>query len=348
MNTITIAGRKIGPGEPCYIIAEACDNHFGSMDRAFEMIKLARLAGADAIKFQHHLPDEEMLRDGVTMSSNFDEHLYDFLIRNALTLEQHAKIKQHCEEVGIQYLCTPFSFAAARELETLGVAAYKIGSGELTDTPTLEAIAQFKKPMLLSTGMSSWDEIDTTANLLKRLKAQFALFHCTSAYPTDPKDVHLSAIPEMKKRYDVVIGHSDHTADIATAIGAIGFGASLIEKHFTVDKRLAGPDQAVSIDAFELYNLVTSIRRIELAVGSANKSVHQSEAPIRSWARRSVVSIKTIAKGTRITADMVWTKRPGTGIPAVEMTSVIGCVANEEIPVNTLLSWEQLKNEPAA
>lgn len=342
MPVIDIEGRCVGDGQSCFIIAEGCDNHLGSIETAKAMIRGAKLAGADAIKFQHHLPDEEMLREGVPASANFNIPLFEFLERYALKIDQHAQLIAYCREQGIVYLCTPFSWKAARELHEIGVKAFKIGSGELTDLPSLKKIARLGKPMILSTGMAFWEEIDETVNTLRPINDRLALMNCVSEYPAKHADVNLGVIRAMRDRYGLVIGHSDHTPDIYTTVASVTFGAKLVEKHFILDKRQPGPDQAVSIDPHELHELVLGIRRIEEAMGE-EKTLHALEKPIRSWAHRSVVSIQPIARGTRITEEMVWTKRPGTGIPAKKIDDVIGKIAGRDIPKDALIAWEDLQ-----
>ncbi len=340
---IRIEDRLIGPSAPCFVIAEACDNHFGDMQAAREMVRQAKAAGADAIKFQHHLPDEEMLREGVPMSANFNMPLYEFLQRYALTLDQHRRLLDFCRSLGIIYLCTPFSRKAAEELESIGIAAFKIGSGELTDLPTLKVVARFGKPMILSTGMAEWREIDETVATLRPLNQRLLLMNCVSEYPARHADINLGVIAQMRQRYGLTIGHSDHTPDIYTSIAAVACGAKLIEKHLILDRRQPGPDQAVSIEPYELYQLVTAIRRVEEACGD-DKSVHEREKPIREWAHRSVVSLRPIPVGSTISEDMVWTKRPGTGIPARYLEQVVGRVALREIPPNHLISWSDISS----
>ena len=337
-----IGRRAIGPGEPVFVVAEACDNHMGDLSVAQEMVRLAKLAGADAIKFQHHLPDEEMLSN-VPMSDNFEEPLYEFLKKHALRIEDHAVLQRHCAETGIQYLCTPFSYKAAEELNELGVEAFKIGSGEMTDIPSLRRMARFGKPMILSTGMCTLDEIDETVAAMKEEHAEFALLNCVSEYPPVYEDVNLRVIETMSARYpDVTIGHSDHTPDLFTCFAAVALGACIIEKHVIIDKLTPGPDQSVSIDMADLHELVTGVRKIERAMG-ADKRVHPRERQIREWAFRSVVSLVDIAPGDTITADMVWTKRPGTGIPSKRLPEVIGKRARMPIAANSLLRWDDLQ-----
>ena len=221
---MNINKKKIGLGNPVYIIAEACDNHMGSLDAAKEMCRQAKLAGCDCIKFQHHLPDEEMLPD-VPMTSNFDIPLYEFLKRYALTLDQHKELMDFCDEIGIQYLCTPFSLKAAQELNELGVAAFKIGSGEMDDIPMLKAIAKMGKPMIVSTGMATMDEIKRTYDVLADEGIEFALMNCLSEYPPCYEDVNLGVIEQMQSEFPkAVIGHSDHTPDLYTSFASVLLG----------------------------------------------------------------------------------------------------------------------------
>lgn len=341
MQTITIQGRKIGEGHPSFIIAEGCDNHLGNMDTAKEMIRQSKAAGADAIKFQHHLPDEEMLRDGVPMSANFNIPLYEFLQLYALTLDQHRELKQYCDELGIIYLCTPFSTKAALEIQDF-VPAFKIGSGELTDIPSLKVIAGLGKPVILSSGMSVYEEIDETINALKPINSELMLMNCTSEYPPKYEDINLGVINVLKQRYNIPIGHSDHTPDIYTCFGAVAMGAKLIEKHLILDRKQPGPDQSVSIEPFELYQMVSGIRKIEAAMGS-EKKVNDLEKPIRTWAHRSIVTLKDIPAGTVLTEELIWTKRPGTGVPAKHIESFLGKKVTSDLTKDYLITWDDIE-----
>jgi len=340
--SINIEGIIVNQSSPCFIIAEGCDNHMGNVHAAKEMVIEARRAGADAIKFQHHLPDEEMLKD-IPMSDNFKEPLYDFLKKHALTLKQHGELKDFCKKNKIIYLCTPFSYQAAKELYSIGVNVFKIGSGEMTDIPSITRIArEFKKPMIISTGMSTFKEIDTTYKAMLKTGVDFAFMNCISEYPPSYNDINLGVISIMKQKYPkAVIGHSDHTPDLYTCFAAVALGAKIIEKHIIFDKKQPGPDQSVSINMEELACLVDGIKKIEKASGS-KKSVHYKEKQIREWAFRSVVSTKEIKKGAVITGNMVWTKRPGTGIPSVKINEVIGKKAKRNISINSLIRWEDL------
>ena len=339
---INLGTRAIGDNEPVFIIAEGCDNHLGDLPTAREMCRQAKLAGADAIKFQHHLPDEEMLPD-VPTSSNFNIPLYEFLKRYALKLDGHRELMAYCGELGIRYMCTPFSYKAAEEMVGIGLDLIKIGSGEMTDVPSLTRMAKtFRVPMIVSTGMCTFEEIDRTYAALTATGVPLALTNCVSEYPPKWEDVNLRVITRMIERYpNAVIGHYDHTPDIYTCFAAVTLGARIIEKHVILDKRQPGPDQSVSIDFRDLANLVDGVRKIEAALGS-DKQVHSLEKPIRTWAFRSIVSTRAIRAGETITQETIWTKRPGTGIPSHLMDQILGRKAVRDIAANRLVAWEDL------
>lgn len=320
------------------LIAEACDNHFGKLNNAIKMVDNAKKAGANIVKFQHHLPDEEMLKK-VPKSNNFKLDLYSFLKKYALKIEDHLKIKNYCKKIKITYLCTPFSLKAAYELKKIGVNYFKIGSGEFTDTPFIQEILKFKKPLILSTGMSTLKEIDTMYKFIKKRKTSDITFmNCLSEYPPKIDDLNLKFITKMIKRYpSFKIGHSDHTNGIATSQAAAVLGAKVIEKHVYLDGQNFGPDRDVSISFNQLKQLRNSLDQIELCLGS-EKKVFQKEKKIRLWARRSIVSINNIKKGEKFTTENLWSKRPGTGIPSKNLYKVIGKKAKRNILKDKLIS----------
>lgn len=323
------------------VIAECCDNHFGKIENAIKMIDLSKKAGAEIVKFQHHLPDEEMLKI-VPKSKNFKEPLYEFLKKYALKIEDHLKLLKYCKKKKIQYLCTPFSFKAADELKKIGIEAFKIGSGEMTDIPSLKRIAKFNLPMIISTGMSTSSEIKETYLELLKINKNLALMNCTSEYPPVYEDINLKYIEKMKKLFPrAIIGHSDHTSGLTTSIGAATLGAKIIEKHVTLDKKKQGPDKDVSITFDQLKELVNSIEVIYKSSGFVKK-VNSREIEIRKWAFRSIVSVIDIEKGQIIKQSMIWSKRPGTGIPSKKMDKVLGRKTKRKIPINTLIKWSDL------
>lgn len=334
---------RISASNDPYIIAEAADAHYGSMDRAISMVDLALDARVDAIKFQHHIPEEEMLRD-IPKSKNMIEPLYDFLVKNALSISQHQEIFSYCQENDIEYLCTPFSLAAAIELEEkIGLPAYKIGSGELTDLPTLEKIATFGKPMIVSTGMSLESEIKNTYDFLISRHVKLILMNCTSAYPPKYSDLNLGYIKNMKDIFpEAIIGHSDHTNGIHSSIIAMAFGAKVIEKHITVDEGLQGPDSSVSITQLQLKELVSISKHINEAI-QANKKINESEIEIIAWARRSLVYLNSFKKDHVIKPTDIWGKRPGTGVPSSNYWNFVGKKLTKDVSKNSLLSFEDFK-----
>ncbi len=342
--SIAINGRPVGEDHPPYVIAEACINHEGRIDIAREMVFHARAAGCDAIKFQMHVLDDEMLREA-PQSANFDEPLYDTLARTNLSVEEHLELKALCESIGIDYLCTPFSKASADLLaDRLGVEVYKVGSGECTNHPLQRHIAAKGKPMIVSTGMTELGEVDETVAVLKEAGAAFALTHCVSAYPCPYDRVNLGVIPMYRERYGVPVGLSDHSVGIYTALGAIALGACIIEKHFSLDRTQPGPDHKSSIEPPALAELVKGCRAVWEARGD-RREIFPEEREIVSWARESVVSVAPIPAGTVITAEMVAVKRPSPGegaIAAKHLDEVIGRTAATDIAPDRQILWREL------
>ncbi|MCB7128042.1 MAG: N-acetylneuraminate synthase family protein [Candidatus Brocadiales bacterium] len=341
IEPIRIGDSLVGSGHKPYIIAEAAINHQGEFEIAEKMVYIAHALGADAIKFQIHILENEMLREA-PQSDNFAEPLYDTLDKTNLTVDEHRRLKGLCEILGIIYLCTPFSRDGADILEELGVVAFKIGSGELTNLPLQEHIARKGKPMIISTGMSTIDEVRETVELVKSLGTLFMLTHCVSAYPTPYNIVNLGVIQRYTDLFQVPVGLSDHSRGIYTALGAVARGACLIEKHFTLDKLQKGPDHPVSIEPHELADLVKGVDAIFQALGDERR-IFEQEEQIVAWARESVVSEKEIKKGSVITEDMVWVKRPSPGpgvLPAKDLRKVIGKMAKVDIPKDIQIKWD--------
>jgi sialic acid synthase SpsE len=342
-KNIKIGNSVVSDQNPPYIIAEAAVSHQGEIEIAKKMVYIAHAMGCNAIKFQMHILDNEMLRD-VKTSSNFDEPLYDTLLKTNLSLDEHKDLKKLCESLGIDYLCTPFSADAADILDDMGVIAFKIGSGEMTNIPLLKHIAKKGRPMIISTGMSTNDEIQETVDAMKETGSPFALTHCVSAYPTPYNRVNLDNITNYSNNYKVPVGLSDHSIGIYTSIAAVALGACIIEKHFTLDKLQSGPDHSVSLEPYDLGELVKGCKAVFSARGSERK-IFPEEEPIVVWARESVVSECKINKGDIIKKEMVWVKRPGPengGIPAKYLDDVIGRVAADDIDINKQILWDDL------
>jgi len=343
IEPISIGPYRIGPNHPPLVIAEAAVNHQGDFETAKRMVYIAHAMGAHIIKFQIHVLDNEMLRD-TPQSANFAEPLYVTLDKTNLSIDQHRRLKTLCESLGILYLCTPFSRVGADLLEELGVAAYKTGSGELTNLPLIEHIGRKGRPMIVSTGMSSIEEVGETVALLRRLNTPFALTHCVSAYPTPYDRVNLGMIAKYRDLFSVPVGLSDHSRGIYTGIGAAALGACVIEKHFTLDRQQPGPDHPVSIEPDELSELVKGVDAVFRGRG-AERHIFPEEREIVAWARESVVSEVAIPRGSVITKEMVWVKRPSPGpgaVPAKDLGKVIGKTAKVDIPKDIQIRWEHL------
>ena len=339
--SIAIAGREIGPGRPCFVIAEAGINHNGDEALAADLVAAAADAGADAIKFQTHFPEHQMLPDAET-AAYVGESVYDLLARTALSRDAHVRLQRLARDRGIVFLSTPFSREAADFLESIDVPAFKTGSGELTHLPLQRHIARKRRPMIISTGMAMPEEIERTVTVVREQGAPFALMHCTSTYPTPFEHVQLGNIAALREKYRVPVGLSDHTLGPYMAFAAAALGANLLEKHFTTSRGLPGPDQEGSMEPDELRDIVRGIRAIERA-GGATKTIQPGEQDVRAMAHHSIVTVRDIAEGTVITADDVWAKRPGTGIPPRQLDEVIGRVAARTIPRDHLVSWSDLR-----
>lgn len=342
MQPIKLGSVTIGEGK-VVIIAELACEYRGKMESAKRLIEAAKASGADIAKFQLHVPAAEMIPDSIKFwAGSMDEILKEV---NFETVAQHRELKAHCEKVGIQYLCTPFCIEAADILDEVGVAAFKIGSGELTNLPMMRHIAKKGKPMIVSTGMSTLEEIAETVNVLREEQVPFALMNTTSEYPTRYDHAHLGLIPYLKERFGVIVGQSDHTSEIYTAIAAVALGAKIIEKHFTI-RDLHGPDDLVSLDPIEFRRMVEAIRKIEQGLDTT-KVVTPEELPVRQWAQHSVVSKVALRKGDNLTLQNVAPMRPGGGIPAKFLDikysrSLLGRRVRRDIAPYTLLQWEDL------
>lgn len=343
IKTVRIGSREVGEGHPPYIIAEACINHEGDIAIARQMTYMAHAMGCDAIKFQLHVLDNEMLPD-TPQSDNFSESLYDTLNRTNLTVDEHKELKSLCEDLGIDYLCTPFSAQAADILDDMDVIAFKVGSGELTNIPLQRYIAAKGRPMIVSTGMSEIKEIAETVQSIKEYDVPLILTHCVSIYPCPYSRVYLGNIPHYRELFKVPVGLSDHSRGIYTALGSVALGASVIEKHFTLDKMQPGPDHPSSIEPYELGELVKGCRAV-FEAGGTERRIFPEEQQIVAWARESVVSIKDIPAGSTITEDMIWVKRPSPGdgaIPAKDLSKVVGKIAQVEIKRDKQILWKEI------
>lgn len=340
MKNITIAGRVIGPDYPPFVIAEIGINHEGDYKKAVRMIDDASAVGCECVKFQSHVVEDEMVPNDV-MPGNAKESIWDIMSRCALTEEEEYKLKQYTESRNMIFVSTPFSRAAAERLERLGVAAYKIGSGECNNYPLVEHIARYGKPVILSTGMNDIESIRKSVEILRRHKIPYALMHCTSIYPTPYNKVRLGALRELAAAFpEAVLGLSDHSKSNYPCLGAAALGASLLERHFTSDKTWPGPDIEISMDPHELRDLIEGSRAIHQALGG-KKEILRDEQPTIDFAYACVVAISDISAGEEFTRENIWVKRPGTGdIKAEHFSGLLGKKARTGIKKNSQIRRE--------
>ena len=338
-SEITISDKN----EP-FIIAEAGINHDGEFEKAIELVDLAIDSGASAIKFQTHITDKEMIPTDMKPGNISEESLWDIIDRCVLDNEQERSLFDYAKEKGILFFSTPFSREGADRLNELGVELYKIGSGECNNLPLLNHVANFKKPMILSTGMNDMSSIKASVETILSHGVPLALLHCTSIYPAPPETMRLGAITHLKDEFpDLEIGLSDHSLGISVALGSVAVGANIVEKHFTKSRQWPGPDNPFSIEPNELKNLVDWSKEIWKARGG-KKDILDDEKPVIDFAYACVVAIKDINKGEALSLDNIWVKRPGTGeIFAKDFEDVLGKVATVDISENTQLSHFMFK-----
>lgn len=327
---IRVGRRRLGSGHPCFIIAEAGVNHNGRLALARRLVDAAARAGADAVKFQTFRAERLVTRRArpapyQRRGRRGGKSSFELLRRLELSEGDHRALAAHSRRRNILFLSTPFDLESAGFLDRLGVRLYKVSSGDLTDLPFLESLARRRKPMVLSTGMSTLAEVRAALRTVRRAGAkQVALLHCVSNYPAAPADVNLRAMDALAEAFGVPVGFSDHTTGIEVALAAVARGACVIEKHFTLDRRLVGPDHRASLVPTELTALVRGIRRVESALGDGRKRPVAAELPMIPFARKSLVSLRDIAVGERLSPEMVGTKRPGTGIAPARLRHFLG------------------------
>jgi pseudaminic acid synthase len=349
VKTITLGGRAIGPGYPCYIIAEMSANHGHSFEKALKVVRAAKDAGADAIKLQTYTPDtltidcrrpEFMVGEGTLWEG---KNLYDLYSEAHTPWEWQPELKKEAERLGMHCFSTPFDDTAVDFLERMEVPAHKVASFELVDTELLRKVASTSKPVILSTGMATFEEIVEAVQTLRWAGcSQLALLKCTSAYPSRPEDMNLRTISDLAESFDVPVGLSDHTLGIAVPVAAIALGACIIEKHFTLSRGDGGPDSAFSLEPSEFRQMVTSVRTAERALGIINYDATRSENASRVF-RRSLFAVKGINAGEQFTRENVRCIRPGYGLPPREYDKILGRNATQTISRGTPLSWRHVQ-----
>lgn len=343
-NKIIICNRKVGEDFEPLVIAEVGINHEGNFSKAKKMIKDAHQSGAECVKFQCHVVDDEMIKNDV-IPANAKESIWDIMKRCSLTEKQEIQLKKYTEDLGMIYLSTPFSRAAADRLKRMDLCAYKIGSGECNNYPLIKHIASFGKPVILSTGMNDIKSISKSVAILEDAKVEYALLHVTSVYPTPYNKVRLGALTELKTHFPkAVIGLSDHSFGNYTCFAAIPLGASILEKHFTSNKNWSGPDIPISMDPKELKDLMVGSKAIHQALGG-HKTILKEEKPTIDFAYACVVTTKDVKKGSLFTEDNIWVKRPGTGeIKAKDYYNILNKKAVRDIKKDTQLRWTLIES----
>lgn len=329
---INIENFEIGSGRT-FVIAEIGNNHNGSLDLALDMIGMAKEAGADCVKFQmRHL--EEVYRSKSLQKSGDDlgtEYVIDLLNKFELTRQDHEKVVAHCKRLGIMYMCTPWDSHSASVINDLGAPAFKVASADLTNMPLIDFLTKFKKPLILSTGMSQTDEVAVTVDFLRNLEAKFVLLHCNSTYPAPFRDINLKWIGKLQEIHDL-IGYSGHERGVAVSQAAVALGACVIERHFTVDKDMEGPDHAASLTPQEFSDLVQGIREIEAALGTDEvRVVSQGEMINRENLGKSLVAARNIASGEVLTANDIMVKSPGQGLSPQKYSALVGRVIKRDM-----------------
>jgi sialic acid synthase SpsE len=325
MRDFRIGPRAIGP-DYTYVIAEIGNNHNGDFDRAIQMVDVAKDFGADCVKFQmRHL--DQVYRTQTLSGKSEDlgtEYVIDLLNRFELTVEQHKKLFRYCSDLGVEYLCTPWDDRSASILNALGVNGFKVASADLTNMPLLDHLIKFQKPILISTGMSDWIEIETTVRFLKEKRANFVLLHCNSTYPAPLHDINLNLIQALRRLHSLV-GYSGHERGINVSLAAVGLGACVVERHFTLDRSMEGPDHAASLTESEFRDLIKGVREIDIAKGSQSpRKLSQGEMINRENLGKSLVASRRLAKGDVITQADIKLCSPGQGLSPQKLSSLIG------------------------
>lgn len=349
VDTVNIGGREIGAGHPCFFIAEAGVNHNGDMELARKLVDVAADAGADAVKFQTYKTESVMSRfapkaEYQLETTDSSESQFEMSKGLELPAEAFQELINYCNERGIMFLSSPFDEDSADLLADLDVPAFKIPSGEITNLPMLTRIARHGKPMIVSTGMAYMSEVETAVRAIEAEgNQQVILLHCVSNYPADPANANLMAMLTLGKAFNVPAGYSDHTPGIEVPLAAVALGACVVEKHFTVDRKLPGPDQLASLEPAELTALIQGIRTVESSLGNGRKEPVQEEASTANVARKSLVAAENIPANTTLTPSLIAIKRPGTGLAPVMRDDLVGRVTRVEIQADQLIEWEMLE-----
>lgn len=348
VKPVAIGERKVGPGLPCLVVAEAGVNHNGSLEMALRLVDAAADAGADIVKFQT-FKSEEVVTPEAPMAAyqirntGGGESQLEMIRKLELRDDAFRAIRDHCRERGILFLSTPFDYYSADLLHGMVVAAFKVASGEITNHPLLAHIAHKAKPLIVSTGMSDLEEVANAIEVLHAAgNSQLVLLHCVSNYPASPASTNLRAMKTLEERFSVPVGYSDHTEGTAIALAAAAMGACVLEKHFTLDRTLPGPDHRASLEPPELAALVRDVRDVQAALGDGIKLPAQEERNTAAVARRSLVAAHDLRAGTVLTEGMVVIRRPGIGLPPYHLHRILGRQLRQDVAAGSLFTLEML------
>jgi pseudaminic acid synthase len=343
---LEICGRQVGPERPVYVVAELSANHNQDFEQAVQIIQAAKRAGADAVKLQTYTPDTMTLRSDreqfrITGGTLWDGRLLYDLYGEAYTpWDWQPKLQKVADEIGLDLFSTPFDATAVDFLEEMEVPAHKVASFELVDIPLIQKIAATRKPLIMSTGMATLEEIEEAVKTAQEAGAtQIALLKCTSAYPASLDDMNLRNIPELARKFNVPVGLSDHTTGIAVPVAAVALGACIIEKHLTLSRSRAGPDSAFSLEPHEFKDMVDAVRAAERAMGEIRFEVSAQEASSRNL-RRSLFVVQDVKEGQVFTAENVRSIRPGCGLHTRHLKEIVGRRALRDIQCGTPVSWD--------
>lgn len=348
-SLINFDDHRIGAGEPCFVIAEAGVNHNGDLDIARRLVDIAAEAGADAVKFQSFKAELVVSADA-PMAEYQRETVGDAQSQIAmlrpleLSREQHLALSEHCTQRSILFLSSPFDEGSVDMLDELGMPVFKVASGEINNWPLLRRIAAKGKPIIMSTGMADMGEVAAALRVIRDSgNEEVVLLHCVSNYPADPADANLRAMGAMEAAFNVPVGYSDHTEGVSVSLAAVALGACVIEKHFTLDREMPGPDHAMSIDPTGLKQFVDGIRTVTAALGSGAKDVRPSEFIMRDIVRRSIVPTRNLEAGEVLDASLLKAVRPGTGLPPGMLDQVIGKRLKRRVSADQMLALEDLE-----
>lgn len=331
----------------CFIIAEAGVNHNGSVEMAKKLVDAAKEVGADAVKFQTFKTDKLVTKDAekaqYQIKNSGEGSQYNMIKSLELSDDEFKEIAEYAKNKGLIFLSSPFDIESVDLLDEIGVHAFKIASGEITNFPLLEYIAKKEKPVILSTGMSTIGDVDEAINSMEKYNDKITLMHCLTGYPAKKEDANLNAIKTLECTFKRPVGFSDHTLGIEISVAAVALGSCVIEKHFTIDKNLPGPDHKASLEPHEFAEMVKSIRNVEKGMGNGVKKPTDEEIKIKKLVRKSIVTKEDIPCGTVLNENLLVFKRPGTGIEPKYIKKLIGKELVEDIKKDTLIKWNQLR-----